>query len=163
VPRGGCFSASKSRLVIANLPDDRIDKWIWTWRASPGQLVPRAALGDPRTATSYTMCLYANGTHAAARLPAGPSWRGGALTGFRMTRLDRVPDGLFRAVVRSGPPGMAKAILKGKGVNLPDNLVPPVNGPVVVQLVAGSSPTCFTAEYDSVATTSGSVARCTLR
>ena len=58
------------------------------------------------------------------------------------------PDGAQKAVVRSGAGGRAKALVKGKGSNLPDELLLPLTLPVIVQLVNDTNSTCFSSFYD---------------
>jgi hypothetical protein len=49
----------------------------------------------------------------------------------------------------SGATGKVKALVTGKGVNLPADLIPALPLPVTVQLMNTNSSTCFEAVYDS--------------
>jgi hypothetical protein len=52
-------------------------------------------------------------------------------------------------VLRSGRAGRAKALVRGRGANLPAEPVPPLALPVTAQLVHDSDGTCFESVYDA--------------
>ena len=49
--------------------------------------------------------------------------------------------------MKSGSAGKTKALVKGKGTNLPDALAPTLALPVTVQLVNDTNSVCFEAVY----------------
>ena len=138
----------KSLLLLKNSPDDAGDKLSWKWRNSGGP-VSLTDLGDPTTVTDYTLCLYAGSATASIAIPAGANWRTAGTTGYVFKDASGSPDGAQKAKVKSGSGSTAKALLKGRGNNLPDTLVPPLALPVIVQLVNDTNAVCFSAFYDT--------------
>lgn len=144
VPISGCRGAAKSLLLLKDdLGDDAGDKLIWKWLKGAETSVPD--LGLPATATDYTLCLYADDDAAQVQLPAGPEWAPAGSTGFKYQN----GGGTLKASLKSGGAGKAKLLVKGRGTDLPDDLVPPLTPPVTVQLVNDSNAICFEAVYDT--------------
>ena len=146
-PLGGCKAAGKSLLALKNNADDSKDKLTWKWLK--GAATTLAELGTPTGATNYTLCVYAGSAAAIVAVPAGSDWQATGTTGFKFKDPSGTPDGAQKASLKSGGSGKAKALVKGKGTNLPDTLAPPLSLPVTVQLVNDSNSTCFEAVYSS--------------
>lgn len=103
------------------------------------------AHGTPMGATGYTLCLYAGSAMATVALPAGSNWQTAGSKGFKFQDNSGVPDGARKALLKSGAAGKARALVNGKGTNLPDTLVPMLPLPVTVQLLNDATSTCFEA------------------
>ena len=146
-PMTGCRGPGKSLLLLKNSADDSKDKLTWKFRSAGIPPVSLNELGDPTTTTTYTLCLYSGTATAVVAIPAGSNWTAGT-KGFRFKDSTGSPDGAQRALVKSGDADTAKALVKGKGDNLPDGLVPPLTSPVIVQLVNDTNTTCFSAHYE---------------
>ncbi|MGH7786060.1 MAG: hypothetical protein ACRERC_04290 [Candidatus Binatia bacterium] len=146
-PVGSCKVAGKSILLLKNnTSDDGKDKLIWKWLKGANTTLPE--LGTPTGATAYTLCLYAGTASAAVAIPAGPpSWQVLGSKGFKFKSATGLPDGAQKVVLKSGATGKAKALVKGKGTDLPDSLVPALPLPVTAQLVNDANSTCFEAVY----------------
>lgn len=146
-PVGSCKAAAKSILLLKNnTSDDGKDKLIWKWLK--GATTSLAELGTPTGATTYTLCLYAGTASAAVTLPPGAaSWQTLGTKGFKFKSASGLPDAAQKAMLKSGAAGKAKAMVKGKGGNLPDTLVPTLPLPVTAQLVNDTNGTCFEAIY----------------
>jgi hypothetical protein len=148
VPATSCKAAGKSILVLKNNSDDDKDKLIWKWLKGDETML--GELGTPTDTTSYTLCLYAGTASASVSMPAGSQWQPLGTKGFKYKDSTTLqPDGVQKAVLKSGAAGKAKAIVKGKGDNLPDALVPELPLPVTAQLVNDENSTCFEAVYDA--------------
>jgi hypothetical protein len=143
-PVAGCRAAGASSLLLKNNGDDAKDKLVWKWTKGAETLLPE--LGDPTASTTYTLCVYAGAEVGTVELPAGVSWKAAGTKGFRFKDLTGTPNGGQKASLKSGAAGKAKALVKGKGVNLPD-LTAPLALPVTVQLVNDANGTCFEAVY----------------
>jgi cysteine-rich repeat protein len=144
----GCKAAGRSLFTVRNDPtsDDR-DALTFKWLQ--GAETNTAELGRPDEATEYSLCVRAGASAATLAIPAGSNWTASGLSGFRYKDASGsgAPSGARRALLRIGSAGKAKAIVKGKGVHLPDDLVPPLSTPIAVQLVNDTG-VCFEAVYD---------------
>jgi len=147
-PKGGCGQAGKSLLLLKNNgTDDSKDKLVWKWLK--GAETSLEDLAVPTGTTNYTLCLYAGTSSALVAIPAGSNWQAAGSRGFKFKDKSGTPDGAQKAILKSGAAGKAKALVKGKGTNLPDTLVPALPLPVTAQLVNDTNITCFEAVYDS--------------
>ena len=147
-PLSGCEppEPGKGLFLLKNSSDDTQDKVKWKWLSS-GSAEPLSALGDPTTTTSYTLCVYAGSAAAALAVPAGSHWEAAGKTGFRFEDATGTPHGVRKAKIKLGAGSRPKALVKGRGVNVPDTLVPPLALPVIVQMVNTTNDLCFSAFY----------------
>lgn len=144
----GCKAPGKSLLLLKNnTTDDTKDKLTWKWLK--GAETSMQDLGTPTGTTNYSLCLYAGANSAPVYLPAGSNWQMAGAKGFKFTDKSGTPDGAQKAILKSGAAGKAKMLVKGKGVNLPDTLVPELPLPVTVQLVNDGNSACFEATYNA--------------
>jgi cysteine-rich repeat protein len=144
----GCKTAGKSLLLLKNdASDDSKDKLTWKWLKGPATAL--GELGDPTSTTNYTLCLYAGTSTASVAIPAGSNWQAAGSKGFKFKDPSGTPNGAQKALLKSGDTGKSKALVKGKGTNLPDTLVPALSLPVTAQLVNDANSTCFEAVYNS--------------
>jgi cysteine-rich repeat protein len=142
----GCRSAGKSLLLIKNNSTDARDKVIWKWLR--GDQTDLTDFGSPNAATWHTLCLESATASMSLGIPAGVEWEAAGANGFKFKSLGP-PDGVQRALLKSGAAGKAKVLLKGKGENIPDTLAPMLDLPVTARLVNNSSGVCFEAVYDA--------------
>ena len=142
-PAAGCRApvvSAKAKLVIKDKTPDKQDRLNWKWLK--GLATNKANFGTPLTSTGYTLCVWDESANAQpilrAEIPAGgtcgtkPCWKETA-TGFKYKDKALDPDGIQVVVLKSGPGGKAKIILKGKADNLPLPTLP-LSPTVTVQL-----------------------------
>jgi hypothetical protein len=142
----GCKVAGKSLLVLTSHATNHAkDKLTWKWLK--GAATTSGELGSPTSTTTYTLCLHAGSGVASVALPAGSKWRTLGTRGFKFKDPSGTHDGARTALLKSGTAGKAKALVMGKGPNLPDTLVPMLSLPVTAQLVNDTNGTCFEATY----------------
>ena len=91
---------------------------------------------------------------ASIAIPPGSSWQTLGTKGFTFKDPSGTPNGAQKVVLKSGAAGKSKVLVKGKGTNLPDTLVPMLTLPVTTQLVNDANGTCFTAVYNTATTNS---------
>lgn len=147
--RSGCRSAQKSALLIKSSDPDTKDKLIFKWLK--GEATTVEDLGTPAGTTSYALCIYA-GTAAIAVATIPPSatlWSPTGSTGFKYKDASGSADGIQKIGLKSGAAGKAKALLKGKGANLPDPPAGPLALPVTAQLVNDANAVCYEGVFDS--------------
>jgi cysteine-rich repeat protein len=145
-PRTGCVAAPKSVLLLKQAGGFK-DKLLWKW--IKGAAIAPAQLGDPTAGSSYALCLYGGGALVAgAELPAGPRWTANG-AGYKYSDPSGTPDGMFKALLKSGAAGKAKAVVKGKGNSLADPDLSGLAVPVDVQLVNTTSGFCVGASFGS--------------
>jgi len=149
-PRTGCRSAGRSSIRIVNGPGDR-DRLTWKWRKGGATIA--ADFGNPLTATTYALCVYA-GTSAtviidAAVPPSSMRWTDHPTKGFTYEDDAGTSDGIQKIVLQAGVEGKAKVLVKGKGANLPDPPAGPLALPLTVQLVNNTTSACFEGVYAS--------------
>ncbi len=144
-----CRSAGRTRLVIRNSPDDAKDKLVWKWRK--GAATTLADLGAPTGATAYALCIYAGTSSvaiaAADIAPSATLWRPTNTTGFRYKDGAGSSAGIRKVILKAGGAGKARAVVRGKGANLPDPPAGPLPLPVTAQLVNSTTDVCFEAVY----------------
>jgi hypothetical protein len=146
-PAPSCKSAAKSQFLLKGNADQSKDKLTWKWLK--GQATTVGELDSPTTTTNYALCLYAATVSATIALPAGSDWQAAGSTGYKFKDANGAPDGAQKASLKSGTAGKAKALVKGKGSNLPTNLFQALPLPLSVQLVNDADSTCFGAVYSS--------------
>lgn len=145
----GCKAAGQSLFTLRNdASNDERDTLTFKWLH--GAETTSGELGSPDDATEYALCVRAGSSAATMVIPAGSSWKATGSSGFRYKDASGsgAPGGARRALLRIGSAGKAKAVVKGKGVHLPDDLVPALSTPVAVQLISEDTGVCFEATYD---------------
>jgi cysteine-rich repeat protein len=136
-----------------------------SWKYGKGAATTMAALGDPVTATDYELCVYDGPGPGAsllvsAAIPGGgdcagkPCWKmiGAAPgKGFKYKSKDLTPDGIGGVVLKAGPEGRTKIIVKGKGTRLGIPAMPvAANATVTVQL-SNDAGSCWNDTYSAPA------------
>jgi cysteine-rich repeat protein len=147
-PRTGCHSPGRSVLVLKqNASNDAGDKLVWKWLKGT---TPAGEFGTPGMTTNHALCIYTGvGQILLAPpldLPAGATWSPTA-TGYEYDDPANA-DGMQKGKFKSSLVGRGKIILKGKGANLPDPMLPP-STPVTVQLVNDAPGACWEASFTS--------------
>lgn len=148
VPRGGCRGSAKSKLLlIDNNGNDAHDKVRWAWGG--GDATTFEEFGVPTGTTNYALCIFAAGDLLEeAAIPADPLlWEAVGTRGYKYKDSTASPDGIRKVRLAAGLQLKAKALVGGKGINLPD---PALNLPlpVTVQLV-NSAGLCLAATYNA--------------
>jgi hypothetical protein len=82
-------------------------------------------------------------------MSAGSDWQPIGSKGFGFTSDSGTPHGVRKATLKSGASGKAMAIVKAKGLNVPDDLVPDLPLPVTALIFNDANGTCFEATFDS--------------
>jgi len=145
-----CRTAQKSLLILKNKADDSKDKLIWKW--IKGAATTTAEFADPRATAEYALCIYAGNADtlvASVHIPASSTkWTALGTKGFKYLDPTLAADGTQKAILKSGANGKAKAIVKGRGANLPDPLdIGPLGTPVTAQLLNYQSGVCWEGTY----------------
>jgi cysteine-rich repeat protein len=142
-PPSGCKTANKSLLAIKRPSDPAKHKLTWTW--TQGEATSPTDFGTPTDATEHILCLQSANASAYLSIPPGAGWEGGP-KGFKY-KVTSSPHGVQKALLKSGSDGKAKVLVKGKGADLPDSLVPELTLPVAARVINNSNGTCFEAVY----------------
>ncbi len=147
-PRLDCLAAGKSILIVKDKSPDSKDKLIWKW--IKGDATTRMDFEDPSSTAKYALCVYENGSLIASPgVPPGmPAWSLIGSKGFKYKDKLGTEDGIQKIILKSGTAGKAKALVKGKGDNLP-TITPPLTLPVDVQLVNSDNGKCWGSTFDT--------------
>lgn len=158
--RTGCHRplGAASRLVMTTTSRDAADAVTWTWTGDSS--TAPADFGDPRGATAFEACVFADegagGTAvvmASVILPGGtcgarPCWSAnGAATTFR--HRNARADGVRSVKLASGVKTKIRLGGKGAGLGLPatfDDTLPPIT----VQVRRTDGPTCWEARFSAL-------------
>jgi cysteine-rich repeat protein len=149
-PRTGCRTALKSALALKDTADNAKDKLIWKWLK--GAATDQVDFGVPTGTTAHTLCLFAGPTDTAlgsVDIPPGSGWAPISDKGYKFKDATGTPDGVTKTILKGGVAGKAKALVKGKGDNLPDLLGAALPLPVTAQLVNDANNICFEGLYDT--------------
>jgi len=141
MPRTGCRSPVaplKASMLIKDNLNDTADLLTWKW--IKGAATSTADFGSPPTTDDYALCVFTpSGLVLQADAPAGgtcgtvPCWKTLGVAGFGYKDPLRTPSGIDKMTLKAGLTGKAKALVKGKGPNLPP-LPLPLSLPATVQL-----------------------------
>ncbi|MDX2171448.1 MAG: hypothetical protein SF182_30565 [Deltaproteobacteria bacterium] len=143
-PQGTCGGAARGALLIKNSSDSARDTLTWKWLK--GAATTQAQFGDPTAAADYSLCLYAGGVLVGElQVPASSSkWAPLGSKGWRYFDPSGAPGGAQKISLKGGADGKSKALLKGRGIDLPDPIDDlPLALPVTVQLVNGDNGRCW--------------------
>jgi hypothetical protein len=157
-PDAGCTSGfAKSMLLAKDAPAGKEKLLV---KMVGGPALTQTDFGDPLDAggTEYRLCVYA-GTALATTLDlaragdtcgAAPCWKaiGGAPpngVGYQFKDGAAASDGVLQVLYKAGAAGKSKAIVKGKGANLPDGIAGGLQSAtaVTVQLHGSDAPQCL--------------------
>ncbi len=148
-PLTSCGSALKSKFQIRDDASDGKDKLLWKWLN--GEATAAADFGSPDASTRYSLCLYRGALPSVLgelALPPGAGWLSQGDKGFKYNDPALVPHGVQKSILKAGAQDKAKIVLRAKGANLPDGLLPIGTAPVVAQLVRADTMACWQGDYD---------------
>jgi hypothetical protein len=151
-PEPGCLTAQKSLLSIKNKTDNTKDKLIWKW--IKGQSASQVDFADPTMGANYALCIYAGTTNSlVAELAVPPSptlWSPLSTKGYKYFDASSGQDGVQKIKLKGSSSNKSKALVKGRGANLPDPIdMSTLNLPVKAQLINHGTAKCFEANYNS--------------
>jgi len=115
---------------------------------TPSAATTTAEFADPRSTADYALCIYAGTADAlvaSIHIPANNSkWTALGTKGFKYLDPTLAADGTQKVILKGGTAGKTKALLKGRGGNLPDPLdMGPLGTPVTAQLLNYQSGVCW--------------------
>ncbi len=146
----------QAKVALTDKTPDEKDKLTWKWLK--GRRTTLGDYGDPRTATSYALCIYdQSGLVSTSTVPPGGSCRGNpcwtpiSVSGFKYKDADGTRDGITQILLKQGADGAAKILVKGKSTSLDMPTVAELTQPVTVQ-IANSDGLCWEAVYSAPAT-----------
>jgi hypothetical protein len=147
-----CRASLHASLQLHDVADGVKDKLVWKW--VKGDATAAADFGTPTGTTRYSLCLYHDRAElpelvGEVALPPGASWTSLGDKGFKYKDPTGIPHGVSNALLKAGLAGKAKVVLKGKGLNLPDGMLPLGAAPVVAQLVRADTMACWAASWDA--------------
>jgi hypothetical protein len=150
-PLGGCRTSEKGLLLIKNKDtDDSKDRLVWKW--IKGQTTSQMEFGDPTMTAHYGLCIYDAGNNLVGTMDVPPSslWVPISDKGYKYFDLSATNDGAFKIKLKGSTKPKAKALVKGRGVGLPD----PINTmalalPVKVQLLNNENGICFETNFNT--------------
>lgn len=149
----GSLSLGRSQLRLRDQTDDRGDAL--SWQLVPDDGVSIGELGNPRSTTSYEVCVYEDFGFgrllAGLEVPAGTGCNGDGCwkprrSGFLYTDKSGRQDGVRSMKLSTGKPGKGKLAVKAKGAGIGLASLPAAP-PVLVQ-VQSSDGACWESYYD---------------
>jgi hypothetical protein len=146
-PQGGCRTSAKKLLMVKNKVDDNKDKLIWKF--IKGDQTTQTEFGDPTATAAYALCIYSGASlRATLGVAPGPNWTAIGDKGYKYKDQTYAQDGVGKIIVKGGGPGKTKALVKGKGVNLPSIIDSAGLGTnVTAQLLNHQSGVCWEATF----------------
>jgi hypothetical protein len=138
----------KSRLLFVDKPNDKRDRLLWRWGKGAHTLA--SEFGNPSTTTDYALCVFDEIDEtpmlvSETIIPAGSSWTPIA-SGYRYRDKTRANHGVQRVLLKAGPEGRARIVVRGKGDKVPLPELPlQQDQSVRVQLLNESA--CWEATY----------------
>ena len=138
-------------LIRNNTDDHSKDKLIWKW--TKGAETSQTEFGDPTATASYALCsmparrrpLSSSGQRAAG----GGKWRAIGSKGYKYSDPAGGNSGITKMILKGGADGKSKALVKGKGADLPDFdsdlSIAMGNLPMIVQLRNNGNGLCWKA------------------
>lgn len=151
-PQLDCRTAAGASITIRNgeqNPRDLVDfKW------TKGTAVEPFELGDPRTTTDYTLCVFdGNGRlKLSASVPPGGQcgdnecWKATG-KGYQYADKLRLADGIGKLKLSSGAIGKAQVQVRGQGRFLSLPTLPLAGGTTRVQVINDETGVCFDAQF----------------
>lgn len=121
-PATSCSVAARTSLLIKNKTGEDKDSLKWSWKK--GDAMNEVDLGTPTVDTTYSLCVYDNIAGAASLasrldIAAGAGWQDKGNGRLYYKDKTGLFDGVYKATLRSGDAGKARAQIKAKGANFP--------------------------------------------
>jgi hypothetical protein len=152
-PPSACKGAGKSMLHLKSTPNQARDRLTFRWQNGAG--ISLAELSDPRTDADYALCVYGGPDStplAQLVVPADDlKWTARSPTRYSYKDATGAADGATKMILQSGEAGTARALVKGRGPNLPDPPPGVLPLPLTVRLVNRKTNACLTASYEGAA------------
>jgi hypothetical protein len=146
-----CLSADKSILILKQKDSGTKDKLLFKW--IKGDSVDQTQLGDPTDSADYSLCVYAGGANdlvAAADVPPSSTlWDAISTKGYKYKDGNAQEDGVTNVIVKGSDANKSKALVKGKGPNLPDPTLGSLPFPVTAQLVNRETGVCMEGVFNA--------------
>ena len=144
-----------SLLMVKERASPSKNRIVWKW--NDGAATSATDFGDPRSTTSYTVCIYDQDATApggvslmlSATAPPGSKWSPTS-TGYRYQDTTLSPGGLRKILLRAGADHAAQIMVTGKRDNLALQSLP-AELPLTVQIKA-STGACWDATYPTADT-----------
>lgn len=138
-PLPGCLTSTqpgKGLLLLKDAFGGKKDKMIW--KLLKGQETTGIDLGNPMVATDYLLCVYdhtggVDTVVMSMEIPSGADWIA-TTKGFKYNDADAASGGIRSAQINTGSDGLAKIIIKGRGLALPMTELDEIDLPLTVQL-----------------------------
>jgi hypothetical protein len=153
-PQGGCRTAAKNILLIKNKTDNSKDKLIWKYVKGVQQTL-QGDFADPTATANYALCIYAGGTNTLVASmnipPSNTKWKLLGSKGYKYLATSPYPDsGAQKVILKGNVAGKPKALVKGRGANLPDPLdMGPLGTPVKAQLLNYQTGICWEGNFST--------------
>jgi hypothetical protein len=153
VAQSGCKAAQRSILVRRDNTDDTKDELVWKWLN--GESTVLGEFGNPQTTADYVFCLYGGAAESLLgggeiRIPkSSDRWESVGDSGWRYRDADGLENGAQKLLLRSSSENKSQALLRGRGTELPDPVLPLAaeNLPLVVQLFNSDTSTCIESRF----------------
>jgi hypothetical protein len=153
-----CRTPTASEKAVIRIDTHAADGLSWEWVS--GARTDKVDFGDPRSDTSYALCVYADSNPSVpivrAAIPAGSKcsrktgcWRK-TRRGFKYRSRSGGPDGVDAVALEAGPFGRARIAVRAHGHHLGLPPLPLLEAVTVrLQKVDGSDP-CWDAQHHDV-------------
>lgn len=157
-----CLSGLKALFLVGDKSPD--DKDVLKWKLVKGDEVIQADLGDPTTATAYTLCVYDETAAVPALVtaltvaPDGTKWVSKDPKGFLYKDKIGSSDGVQKVQLKTGTAGKAKLQVTAKGSAIP--MPTPLNATeffdqdtnVTVYVVNNATAACWQTDFVAAGT-----------
>jgi len=144
-PTTGCATAAKS-LILIKQSGGVSEKLLWKW--IKGQSADQSDFGDPTAGSDYALCVYVGtGLLFSTELPAGPPWEAVSDKGYKYKDATGANDGATNVLVKGSTDDKSRALVKGKGSNLPDPVLGNFTQAVTAQLVHEGAGVCLASVF----------------
>ncbi len=149
-PSPDCRTAAKSILLWKDTVNDTKDKLIWKW--IKGEQTSQEEFGAAAELAQSTLCIYAGTPGAVVGevvVPSDPvKWQPIGTKGYKYKDNGGAADGVQKIVLKGSTENKSKALVKGKGTNLPTPGLP-WDLPVTAQLVNSETGICWEGVYNT--------------
>jgi hypothetical protein len=149
-PAAGCRAAGKSIVHSLKKGGGLKDKLSWKWLK--GASTSLAEFSNPASDADYSLCVYqgvAADLVADLTVPASATkWKPISTKGFKYKDKTGEADGVQGVLLKESASDKALVKVKGKGLNLPDPVLP-FDTPLVVQMTNRESGLCVAATFEA--------------
>jgi hypothetical protein len=163
-PRPTCDVPAEAGSSALTITDDAGEKSL-SWSMKRGPATTLGQLSLLITGANYSLCMYDDsGLLMRGDMPTGTCgshgkscWKA-SNTSLKYADRDGTPNGVLKALLRSGAEGQTRFKVKGGGANLMTPSLPITSLPLSVQLISEDMGTCFEATYSAAGVESNSTA-----